>query len=300
MTDAECVALLQWLLPRLHLRWRGYRRVRKQVCKRFQRRIAELGLKDVAAYRGYLRQRPEELLVARYLCRVSISRFNRDREVFRFLADQVFPTLAASTRGAGGTRLRAWSAGCASGEEPYTLALLWQLVVAPCVPGMDLRILATDIDEALLKRARRACYARGTLKDLPTDWLARAFEAGEEGYRLRPPIKRHVRLERHDLLTGAPDGPFDLVLCRNLAFTYFDTTSQVGAATIIERSLRPGGALVLGQHEQLPEKAPGFEVWSVPHRIYRRPAADHARDADPLVRGSSTIASSSGPNSRPG
>jgi chemotaxis protein methyltransferase CheR len=276
MTDAECVALLQWLLPRLHMRWRGFRRVRKQVCKRFQRRITELGLEDVDAYRDYLCRRPEELLVARYLCRVTISRFNRDREVFRYLADQVFPTLAASARGADDTHLKAWSIGCASGEEPYTLAMLWKLVVAPCVPATDLRILATDIDEALLERARRACYARGALKELPTDWLPRAFETHEEGYRLRPAITRYVRLERHDLLTSVPDGPFDLVLCRNLAFTYFDTASQVRAATIIQRSLRPGGALVLGQHEQLPDKAPGFEVWSVLHRIYRRPAADHA------------------------
>ncbi len=276
MTDADCVALLRWLLPRLHLRWQGYRRVRRQVCKRLRRRAAELGLEDFDAYRDYLRCRPEELPVARYLCRVTISRFNRDRGVFHFLADRVLPTLAASARDVGDARLRAWCTGCASGEEPYTLAMHWHLVVAPRVPGIDLRILATDIDDALLARARRACYARTTLKELPADWLSRAFETHDERYRLRPAFARHVRLERHDLLTGVPNGPFDLVLCRNLAFTYFDTASQLTAATIIQRCLRPGGALVLGQHEQLPEQAPGFEVWSLPHRVYRRPAVDHA------------------------
>jgi len=272
MTDPECVALLQWLLPRLHLRWPGFRRVRKQVCKRFQRRFAELGLDNADGYRDYLRRHPEELAVADYLCRVTISRFNRDRGVFDYLADPILPALGAQAQATGTTRLTAWSVGCASGEEPYTLALVWHFVLANCLRALDLRILGTDIDAILLERAKQACYPRGVLKELPGKWIAEAFAVVGNGYRLKPAITDYVHFEKHDLRSGTPDGDFDLVLCRNQAFTYFDEALQCSAAEILHRSLRDGGALVLGQHESLPDTITGFTIWSWPHRIYRKHA----------------------------
>ena len=270
MTDTECVALLQWLLPRLHLRWRGFRRVRKQVCKRLQRRITALGLDGADAYRDYLQHHPDEFSVADYLCRVTISRFNRDRGVFEYLANQVLPILGEQAQAAGATQLSAWSAGCASGEEPFTLALTWHFVLAEQFPTLRLRILGTDIDEGLLARARRACYPRGALRELPPDWIADAFEATTAGDCLCRDIANSVDFARHDIRSGAPDGEFDLVLCRNLAFTYFDAALQCDVAATIHRSLRAGGALVLGRHEQLPAEAAGFTAWSAAHHIYRK------------------------------
>lgn len=270
MTDAECVALLQWLLPRLRLRWPGFRRVRKQVCKRFSRRFAELGLADADAYRDYLRRHPEEIPVADYLCRVTISRFRRDRAVFDYLADEVIEALCTRARARGTSQVKAWSVGCASGEEPYTLALLWHVILRHRHAGMDFRILGTDVDETVLKRAQRASYPRGALKELPREWVEGAFNVVGDEYRLNPEITRYAAFARHDLRAGAPDGGFDLVLCRNLAFTYFDEAMQGVAAATLHGALRDGGALVLGKHETLPETASGFTVWSASHRIYRR------------------------------
>lgn len=270
MIDDECIALLQWLLPRLHLRWPGFRRVRKQVCKRFQRRFTELGLDNADAYRHYVHLNPEELQVADYLCRVTISRFNRDRSVFAYLADHVMPEIGARALAGGATRLMAWSVGCASGEEPYTLALVWHILVAQRLPGLDLRILGTDIDEVLLGRAKQACYSRGSLKDLPGEWLASAFEDTGHGYCLKQTITDYVRFGRHDIRTGPPNGGFDLVLCRNLVFTYFDEELQRVTAAMFHRSLRDGGALVLGRHETLPDAVAGFTDWSSSHAIYRK------------------------------
>lgn len=281
MTDAECIAFLQWLLPRLHLRWPGFRRVRKQVCKRIQRRIVELGLDNVDAYRDHLQRHPEELSVADYLCRVTISRFKRDRAVFDYLADHVLPALGAQAQRKDATRLTAWSVGCASGEEAYTLAMSWHLAVAQRLPTLALRILGTDIDENLLRRAKQACYHHGSLKELPREWVADAFEETEKSYRLRSAITQYVRFEKHDLRTGVPEDDFDLVLCRNLAFTYFDETLQFSAAATIQRALRAGGALVLGQHEALPDAVRGFTVWSSPHRIYRKQIGDSFGDHFP-------------------
>ncbi len=274
MNDDQCVEFLRWLLPRLHLRWPGYRRVRRQVCKRIGRRLTELGIDDVAAYRDYLLRNPAELSVADQICRITISRFNRDRGVFDYLATNVLPELGRMALRRGDTRLLAWSAGCASGEEPYTLAIVWQLLVARRLADLDLRILGTDVDETLLRRARLACYSRSSLKELPGDWLANAFDETPAGYRLDPDISARVSFRRHDVRDGPVDGEFDLVLCRNLAFTYFDEEMQGAAARVLCRGLREGGALVLGAHETLPAELAEFGEWSAANSVYRKRVPD--------------------------
>ena len=117
MRDADCVRFLQWALPRLRLRWAGFRKVRKQVCKRIARRLGQLELPDLAAYVSLLSRRPEEWEHLDGLCRVTISRFYRDRAVFDCLGNEVLPELAAQARARGQRALRAWSAGCASGQK---------------------------------------------------------------------------------------------------------------------------------------------------------------------------------------
>ncbi|MCO5169719.1 MAG: methyltransferase domain-containing protein [Planctomycetes bacterium] len=252
MTDGECVAFLQWALPRLGLRWPGFRRVRGQVRKRLARRLEALGLPDLAAYRARLEAGDEvEWRALDALCRITISRFWRDRRVFARLADDLLPPLAREAR-ARGAPLACWSAGCASGEEPYTLALLWDRVLAPAAPGVTLRVLATDVDAAVLARARRACYPPGSLRDLPAGWADACFtRAGDEAC-LAPRLRDVVELRQTDLRRDLPDETFDLVLCRNLAFTYFDEPGQRAALARLLGRLRPGGVLVIGRKERLP------------------------------------------------
>lgn len=270
MTDADCVRLLQWALPRLGLEFAGYRKVRRQVCRRIQRRAAELGLGGVEAYRAYLERHEEEWEVLDGFCHVTISRFFRDRGVFAFLADEVLPALARSALARGEHELRVWSAGCASGEEPYSIALAGEFSLAPGFPGLRLHILATDVDEAMLERARAACYEASSLKELPPGWRERAFLERCGEWCLREELRRKVTVARHDVRRQAPDGPFDLVLCRNLAFTYFDLALQRLVAAKLAAALRPGGALVLGSHERLPDGLGAFEPWAETLRVYRR------------------------------
>ena len=263
--DAE-VEFLQWALPRLGLRWAGFRRVRGQVCRRVRRRVRALGLHDLDAYRAYLDAHPEEWNVLEGLTPITISRFYRDREVFARLEDDVLPALG--TLAAGRDRLRCWSAGCASGEEPYTLALMWGAAAAAQSLRMD--ILATDIDATMLERARNATYAASSLKELPRAWRERGFVRRDGLYVLRPEPRRLVRLERHDLRAPAPDGPFELVLCRNVAFTYLEIERQRAVLGHLAAALRPGGALVIGLHESLPQAAPEFEPWPGARAVFRR------------------------------
>lgn len=269
MRDSDCIAFLQWALPVLGLRWRGFRGVRRQVCRRLAGRCRALGLTDLAAYRLYLDAHPGEWRELDALCRITISRFYRDRGVFELLEREVLPALArdAASRGAG---VEVWSAGCASGEEPYTLALVWRLAVAASFPRVGLHVLATDIDPVVLERARNGCYEAASVRDLPDRWRRAAFRELDGRFQLRREVIETIALLRHDVRDGAPGGPFDLVLCRNLAFTYYDRPLQRRVAGILAGSVRAGGALVIGAHESLPEDSGAFEPWPEARNVYRR------------------------------
>jgi chemotaxis protein methyltransferase CheR len=271
--DADCVELLQWALPRVGLRWRGFRRVRRQVCRRIGQRLESLGIPDVAAYRARLEADPAEWVVFDSLCHVTISRFFRDRAVWDALVRDVLPTLGRAARERDDRELRAWSAGSASGEEPFSLAIAWALGAQ--VSGIALRVVASDADAPVIERARRGCYAAGTLRELPPEWRDAAFERRDGIFCLRESFRAPVELRCEDVRARQPEGPFDLVLCRNLAFTYFDTNAQRDFLGRVAERLRPGGALVLGRHERLPDDA-RFAPWPGAPCVFRR-CADEDR-----------------------
>lgn len=270
MNDHEGVDFLQWCLPRLGLRWPGFRKVRRQVYKRVDHRMKEVGVVGVAAYRSYLEDHPDEWPLLDALCRIFISRFYRDRAVFRCLERQVLPEVAQNAVVAGYRTLCAWSIGCASGEEPYTLAILWHERCAPRFPALDLRIVATDADQEVLGRAERGCYHPNSLRDLPSELLAHAFVPSGREFCVKPGHRRGVVFLQQDVRVTVPGEHFHLVLCRNVAFTYFDDAMQREALRRIEDRLLPGGALVIGSTESLPAEASGFEPWSARLGVYRK------------------------------
>lgn len=287
MTDAECVAFLQWALPRLGRRWAGYRKVRRRVCRRVSRRIGELGLCSLADYRDYLERNSTEWPQLDALTNVTISRFYRDRSVFDFLRSDVLPALVERAREKGSPTIRAWSAGCASGEEPYTLAIMWQLAFGPAACETRLQILATDIKPTVLRRADQARYPPSALRDLPASWRERAFRPEHGDLVLQSHFRRDVTFAQHDIRTGSPPGgPFDLILCRYQAFTYFDDAGQGETLRALIGVTRPGAALILGAREGLSAGGSGFCAWSPRLGIFRR-CADDASPAlapDPAQR----------------
>ncbi|MFQ5994019.1 MAG: CheR family methyltransferase [Acidiferrobacterales bacterium] len=252
MKGLECAQFLQWALPCLRMRWLGFRKVRGQVCKRLKSRFGELALSSFDDYRAYLERHPDEWKVLDSFCRITISRFYRDRAVYDYLFNTLLPERLDTAQVHGAPRLLAWSIGCASGEEPYTLSL--GLHLHKNLPDEQrFTILATDVDAGLLTRARAACYSASSIKDLPPLWLAQAFEKTARGdYWLRPKFREHVQFFEQDIRTVMPDGHFDLILCRNLVFTYFDPKLQEEAAQALLRRLRGGGALIVGKRESWP------------------------------------------------
>ncbi len=272
MRDQECIHFLQWALPRLHMRWHGFRKVRGQVCKRIRRRIRQLDIESAAAYRAYLQRHSEEWFILDGLLRVTISRFYRDKMVFTVIAETILPVLASRASAQGRNRLNIWSAGCGSGEEPYTLGLIWHFQLQAGFPGLKLHIVATDADPAMCRRAEQACYPYGSIKQLPPDWQQQAFNKQDDHFCLQPAYRQGIVFLVQDVRRETPAGQFDLVLCRNLALTYFDKELQSRVVARIKDVLKPGAALVLGIHENLPEGTTGFESWFEKLRIWRKVA----------------------------
>lgn len=268
MKDQECVDFLQWALPQLYLRWQGFRRVRGQVCKRVQQRLQELELPDTVAYRGYLEHHAEEWTVLDACCRITISRFYRDRSIFECLYQQVLPTLAEQALTQHEQEIRIWSAGCASGEEAYTLNILWKLAVQPQFPHLSLQILATDVNPQMLERAMIGYYDRSSLKELPSEYWEVAFEQLKQQHCVNSKFREHIHFIQQDIRLEIPEQSFHLICCRNLVFTYFDEPLQRVILQRIVQRLQPGGFLILGKHEHLPS---GFsELIPYSEHIYRR------------------------------
>jgi len=272
MKDIECVDFLQWALPQLHRRWAGFRKVRRTTCKRIERRVETLKLPNVQAYRELLEREPREWSALEALLPITISSFYRDKTVCDFIGDVVLRDLAARAAQRGVATLRAWSIGCASGEEPYTVMLLWRLRVQPSFAqtSIDLRMLATDVDAAVLERARIGCYAGGTLKQLPPGWRAQAFTQTADRYCLRPEHRAGIDFVRQDVCATLPHETFDLILCRNLVFTYFDEALQVETLKRLLTRLRPGGGFVIGRRETLPSDVGGLAAWAQELGVFRK------------------------------
>jgi chemotaxis protein methyltransferase CheR len=249
----DCEHLLTDVLPQLGLRVEGYRRVRSIVRKRLGRRLRELNLADGSAYRAYLAAHPAEWAKLAGLCLIPVSRFYRDAEVFDYLTCDVFAEFARHARTTGAPSVRALSAGCASGEEPYSLAIAWALGPIRDLAPPPLDIVAIDVSPEMVARAKRGCYPRGSFKELPSAWSAAALETDPRGDScIRPELRERITFIQRDLRDGCLPGPFDLALCRNSAFTYFDTPTQRSFALELSRSLRPGGVLGIGRKESLP------------------------------------------------
>jgi chemotaxis protein methyltransferase CheR len=270
MRDVEGIQFLQWCLPRLRLSWSGYRKVRRQVYKHLSTRCQSLGLHSLGDYRSYLESHREEWDILDTLCWIPISRFYRDKAVFEFLEREVLSSLAQLTLAEGQRVLRCWSIGCAAGEEPYSLSFLWKLKLQAQFPLVRLFILATDIDVHAISRARRGCYPSSSLKELPETWRMQGFNHTAEGSVIKPEFQEPVTLLEQDIRQSAPAEMFHLILCRYMAFTYFDASLQRAILRQLVGRMSIGSALVVGKDERLPDGDFGLTPWSQKEGVYRR------------------------------
>jgi chemotaxis protein methyltransferase CheR len=251
--------------PPLDLEWRKYRR--RAARHRVLARMRELHLDAYGAYLERLRNDPEEAASLADRMRITVTRFFREGGRWQALASTVLPDILASRRRK--EPLRAWSAGCAGGEEPYTLAIIWLWHFLPLHPGRSLHILATDIDGPSLERAAAAVYAASALREVPAEIRERFFQHRAGRWSLLPEVTAMVKFVQHNLIAEPPPGSFDLICCRYLPFTYFRRKRLLAAAHHLRQALEPDGALMIGAKEDLGPAAPLFTPWPQAPGLFR-------------------------------
>jgi chemotaxis protein methyltransferase CheR len=236
------------------------------VKRRIAMRIRACGFPTLGPYLDLLRHDPLEMERLLATLSIHVSHFFRNPSTFTALQQHILPELLHHA-GQQNRPLRIWSAGCAGGEEPYTLALL--LADLP-LPGQGLSLLGTDISPAVLEQARAGLFESSRLTEIPVAMLQRHFDAEGSKLRLREDIRRMVVFRRHNLLLEEPFPAAELILCRN-AMIYFSRPDQEKILARFAAALPEHGFLVLGKAETL--IGPGrsyFQVESAGERIYRR------------------------------
>ena len=252
--------------PLLGLQWRPFQK--RNIKRKVERRIAEIGLSHFEEYLVRVKKDPTEQNHLSKVLTVTISRFFRDREVFNTIGTSLIPTIIKNR---DEDEFKIWSIGCASGEEPYSLSILWEEKFKKIWPPIHFSILATDIDEKLLKRAEEGRYKKSSLKEVPEDVLKGYFKMDNGFYILDQACRERIEFKRHDIIREESFSGMDIVFCRNLAFTYFSKESQMDVLKKIAGSLREKGYLVIGKDESLPLTYPTLFVPVFPtEKIYKK------------------------------
>lgn len=255
-------AALTILRERRGVDFGGYRRA--TIVRRLVNRMVRVGVLDGDDYLAHLAGSDSEAEQLAKNLTIKVSQFYRNWAVFELLRDQVIPSLRERFDGA----LRVWSAGCAAGEEAYSLAMLLR---------PDDRVCGTDIDESALQTGRRGRYDVRVFDDVPTARAQEFFSrAGHDGFlQLSDAVRTRVSFVQHDLAAAAvpPEGaPFHLICCRNVLI-YFSRPLQQRAMNLLYASLAPGGVLCLGEAEWPVDQRSMLQVIDRRSRLFRRLAA---------------------------
>lgn len=241
----------------------------KEKClrRRIAVRMRASGVHTYADYARRLREDSAEYDKLLDTLTINVSKFYRNPEVWALLQEQVLPELY----GLGSARLHFWSAGCAGGEEPYSIAMLCQeFAERSGFPVDKHRVLATDVDPQILEFAKRGEYSSFAMTDIPDAVRERWFESGTT-YHLKPEARRHVRFERLDLIRDEFPQKQHVIFCRNVII-YFERRLQEELFGRFFDALLPGGFLVLGKVEALfGVSAHRFRPVSSRQRVFRKP-----------------------------
>ncbi len=262
--DAAYAALLTKLEREAGFHGSLYRQ--KCLRRRLAVRMRARGAADFGHYSAILDTDPEEYERLLHTLTINVSKFFRNAETWRVIRDSVLPDLFGR-RGS----LALWSAGSATGEEAYSLAILIAELLGS--RGMqrwrETRIVGTDIDAPSLEAARAGVYADVALSETPPELRDRWF-TWEDGWRLQESIRSRVQFEQVDILTGCPDFDVDLIVCRNLLI-YLDRPAQEEVFEIFAEVLKPKGYLVLGRVETVAANIrPLLEIVNAKERVYKK------------------------------
>lgn len=261
---------LRQLLNQFGLSWGGYRRVRKGVKKRIRHHMHQLGCRTMQEYFLVLDKNKDVRHHCERLMTISVSRFFRDRGLWQTLENEILPAIIKENR----LTVRVWSAGCACGEEVYSLKIVWQAMEGRFERLPDIEIWATDMNPVYLGKARAGIYRRSSLKEVPQALQALCFEprAEQHVYAVCEPLKKGIVWRVHNLLFDPPGTRFQLVLLRNSLLTYYEDELKAPAFQKAADSLAQGGFLIVGAHEKIPSGVRGLSPFGRHPYIFQKKA----------------------------
>jgi two-component system CheB/CheR fusion protein len=258
--------------------FRHYKRA--TVLRRIERRLQVNSLPDLPAYRDYLREHPQEAKPLLQDMLISVTNFFRDPEAFEALEREVLPSLLENRP--SDEPLRVWVAGCATGEEAYSLTMLLREQMALRHSTPELQVFATDIDERAIGYARNALYPASILADVSPGRLRQFFIREQDQYRVVKAVREKVLFAEHNVLRDPPFSRMDLICCRNLLI-YLDRDAQSRILEMFRFALKPGGYLFLGTSESTDAAPNLFTVANKKSRIFKVNPQAHAIRHLPLL-----------------
>ncbi|MEJ1098205.1 MULTISPECIES: CheR family methyltransferase [unclassified Pseudoxanthomonas] len=236
------------------------------ILRRIERRLQVNLLRDVQAYRSFLEASDSETEALLSDLLISVTNFFRDREAFETVEREIVPSLFATRSSTEPVRI--WAAGCATGEEAYSLAMLLCDEADRMAEPPPLQVFATDIDERAIARARTGLYPASVVTDVPPSRLREYFSKEQQQYRVKKNLRDKVLFAMHNVLRDPPFSRMDLISCRNLLI-YLDRDIQGRLLQMFHFALRPGGFLFLGHSESAETAAQYFDVVDKKNRIFR-------------------------------
>jgi two-component system, chemotaxis family, CheB/CheR fusion protein len=265
VTDSAFEALLDFLKRSRGFDFTGYKRASLE--RRFQRRMDGIGCKSYGDYLDYLEVHPEEYAQLFNTLLINVTEFFRDPPAWEHVRDEILPALLAA-KGADDP-VRIWSAGCATGQEAYTAAMILAEHLGEEAYRERVKIYATDVDEEALAVARHAIYTHKQLESVPEDLRAKYFEPADQRLAFRKDLRRAVIFGRNNLVSDAPISQLDLLICRN-TLMYFTAETQGRILRHFHFALRDDGVLMLGKSEMMISHRDVFEAVDVNRRVFRK------------------------------
>jgi two-component system, chemotaxis family, CheB/CheR fusion protein len=275
--DASLEALLEYLKTSRGFDFTAYKP--SSLGRRIDKRQQAVGVGSHEEYQAYLEAHPEEFGLLFNTILINVTRFFRDPEAWSFLTSEIMPRMLGSTR--AGDSIRVWTAGCASGEEAYTLAMILAEQLGLDAFRRRVKIYASDVDEDALLQARHATYTASQVQDVPAELMARYFERVDDRYLFHKDIRRSIIFGRHDLLQDAPISRINLLACRN-TLMYFTRETQAKVLSRFHFALRNGGFLFMGRAELLLTHGELFTPVELKWRVFTKTVSPNVRAAPAL------------------
>ena len=240
------------------------------VERRVAARLRALNLHTYRQYSRLLDSSPEEFAKLLDALTINVTDFFRDPPVYELFRSKIVPEIIQRKKRTRHRMIRVWSAGCATGEEPYSIAMSFLSELGPSADGFMLNVVATDLDPNAMAFGQRAVYDIAKLKHIPKTDQLRFVDIHGDKFSIRPEVTRHVKFKSLNLFMDEPIHMVDVLFCRNV-FIYFTREQQARVLDIFAGSIARDGYMVLGRSEKLAASVAGlFELVSGRDRIYRK------------------------------